>query len=188
MIHTCRRSLYILGMLYASMPALTLPRLNASVLVSCYLCACTRSQVGVERATEWARSTLASNEHWSVTIECDKKHTADSKQCAKLLADMLTVLRAVPWDSTAPDARASVYLQRWPMTRPVMQALQGLPEWSRLDFGWDFSAKMWPLAYKEYRQLATYVPRSYTDWDIHVSKESPLYTHICTGRTAGGTD
>ncbi len=115
-------------------------------------------------------------------MQCEQEDTADSEQCAKLLADMLTVLRAVPWDSTAPDARASVYLQRWPMTRQVMQALRGLPEWSVLDFGSEVNACTWPLDSKRYKALATYIPRSYTDWCVYRNQNSLLYKRIFQGK------
>ncbi len=137
--------------------------------------------MGVNRLVEWVKTALAPMSHISVTCKADKHSvsTCDDEQCAQLLRDQLTVLRAVPWDSKAPDARVSVHLQGWSLTEHTMAALAGLPHWSG-----ELSLVLfagWPLEPAKYEELACHVPTSYRQWCVNHRRTSQVLQCICTG-------
>ncbi len=125
-----------------------------------FLSVCTlpvHRQAGVERVRDWLRHVRFSGERTYFTLHAPINHQPDA------LRAQCYVLQAVRFHSTAAEHSATVQLRGWDMTRPMLAALQGLPQWAcRLVF----DQCTWPLQHVEYRHMALHVPTSYTAWRV----------------------
>ncbi len=84
-------------------------------------------------------------------LYCPYNYPTD--QALTLLQAQLTVLRAVRPVQAGPAWK--LRLVGWPLTREVMRALEGLPQWPCVLHIRD---SQWPLEPDEYRTLAQYIP------------------------------
>ncbi len=122
-----------------------------SVCVYMHVCV----QVVAVRLVQWLQNVelkRVSDQQTTIRLHCDPDYPTD--QALTLLQAQLTVLRAVQVHEQAmPSVR--VQLVGWPLTREVMSALQGLPQWPCVLHIRD---SQWPLEPDEYRTLAQYIP------------------------------
>ncbi len=84
-----------------------------------------------------------------------------------------------PYTPCEPDEEPIVHVSfsGLSLTREVMKALQGLPAWvAHLQLWCE-----WPLKASEYKQLAQYIPVSYTHWELSSSVSRKQVEAICAG-------
>ncbi len=119
------------------------------------LCVCIALclQVDMGRLLQWVgQAGWCWREGVRVRAQCPCGHPAD--QALALLQAQLQVLRAARRHSSV-KYHPALSLEHWSMTRAVMQALQGLPQWP---CAVHISTSQWPLEPNEYRSLAQYIP------------------------------
>ncbi len=124
----------------------------------------------MERLLQWVGGVVWSwRSEVTVCAQCPPAYPAD--QALTLLQAQLQVLHAIGPDM-CPQKLAVLRLRDWPMTRAIMQALQGLPQWP---CAVHISTSQWPLEPNEYRSLAQYIPTRCVCVRVCVCAR----THVC---------
>ncbi len=162
------------------------------VRVCVCVCVADSSQAGLDRVRSWLSHTqlalhrYGDSDGLTITLICPgtqpptrkwaKASTntttrnttpalSDTQLCAAL-REQLSVLRCVTLADTDTAHDTKVRLSGWPLTRGVIDALQGLPNWAG---GLDFHTSCtWPEQPAVYARLAQCVPVSFRKWRFDV--------------------